>query len=345
MANYLVTGGSGFLGTLLVTKLLADGHRVTAIDLLETTLRHPQLNAVVGDIRDRTVLDAVYAGSKPDAVFHCAALLAHGSITADELMSHNAHGTRVLAEATADAGVGKLVYLSSNCLWGHGFDKPVTETEEPAPCEPYGVSKLEGERILAGFGNRFETVTIRCPTIIDEGRLGLLAILFEFIADNNRVIMVGKGQNRYQFIYAADLIDAMIRAASCQGSHTFGIGSDTVPTMAGAFQHVIDGAKSRSKLLPLPRVPMILTMKIAHHLRISPLGPYHYRMIASSFVFDTTAIKRMLGWQPTLTNGEMLLKAYRYYNANRIEIAARKDVSAHRQATKMGVIRVLKWLS
>ena len=345
MAHYLVTGGSGFLGTLLVAKLLEDGHAVTSIDLLPAVLTHPQLAAVVGDIRDRAALDAVYAQTAFDAVFHCAALLAHGSITAAELMSHNADGTRVLAKAAADAGVAKLVYLSSNCLWGHGFGHAVTEAEVPAPCEPYGVSKLEGERILAGFGNRFETVTIRCPTIIDEGRLGLLAILFEFIADGNRVTVVGKGDNRYQFIYAADLIDAMRRAAHCQGSHTFGIGSDNVPTMAGCFQQVIDGAGSTSKLLRLPKAPMIWAMKLAHVLRISPLGPYHYRMIASSFVFDTSAIKRVLGWQPTLTNGEMMLKAYRYYQTNRAEIAARKDVSAHRQATRMGVIRVLKALS
>ena len=345
MAHYLVTGGSGFLGTLLVAKLLEDGHAVTSIDLLPAAQTHPRLHAVVGDIRDRAALDAVYAQGAFDAVFHCAALLAHGSITAAELMSHNADGTRVLAEATADAGVAKLVYLSSNCLWGHGFDHAVTEAEMPAPCEPYGVSKLEGERILAGFGNRFETVTIRCPTIIDEGRLGLLAILFEFIADGNRVALVGKGDNRYQFIYAADLIDAMRKAARCAGSHTFGIGSDNVPTMAGCFQQVIDGAGSPSKLLPMPKAPMIWAMKLAHVLHISPLGPYHYRMIASSFVFDTGAIKRVLGWQPTLTNGEMMLKTYRYYQTNRAEIAARKDVSAHRQATRMGVIRVLKALS
>ena len=345
MTHYLVTGGSGFVGTLLVSRLLDAGHLVTSIDLLPCTLAHPRLTAVIGDIRDRTALDAIYAAARPEATFHCAALLAHGSIGAAELMSHNAYGTEVLAEATAAAGVSKLVYLSSNCLWGHGFERPVTEADTPAPCEPYGVSKLEGERILARFADRFETVAIRCPTIIDEGRLGLLAILFEFIADNNRVVMVGRGANRYQFVYAADLLDAMLRAAQCQGSHVFGIGSDDVPTMAECFQHVIDNAGSRSRLLPLPQAPMIWAMKLAHVLRISPLGPYHYRMIASSFVFDTSAIKSVLGWRPTLSNGEMMLKAYRYYRTNRAEIAARKGVSAHRQATRMGVIRVLKWLS
>ena len=345
MSNYLVTGGAGFVGSLLVSKLLNEGHEVASIDLLESSISHPRLTNVVGDIRDRECLDRVFAAGDFDAVFHCAALLAHGSITEDELMSHNAHGTQVLAEATAASGVPKLVYLSSNCLWGHGFDRPVREDDTPEPCEPYGVSKWEGEKILARFGNSFDSVSIRCPTIIDEGRLGLLAILFEFIGDDNRIPIVGSGDNRYQFIYAQDLLDAMVRASEAEGTHVFGIGSDAVPTMAGAFQHVIDGSDSKSKLLRLPKWPMITAMKIAHLLRISPLGPYHYRMIASSFVFDTSAIKRELGWAPTLTNGEMLLKAYRYWHRNRAEIAARKDVSAHKQATKMGVIRVLKALT
>lgn len=345
MSSYLVTGGSGFVGSLLVTRLLDLGHHVTSIDLLPSDIEHPRFHAVVGDIRNADTLQAIFARGQCDAVFHCAALLAHGSITEAELMSHNAHGTEVLAQATADANVRKLVYLSSNCLWGHGFERPVTEQDEPAPCEPYGQSKLEGERILARYANRFESVSIRCPTIIDEGRLGLLAILFEFISDDNRIPIVGKGDNRYQFIYAADLLDAMLLAAECDGTHIFGIGSDDVPTMAGAFQAVIDGSESKSRLLRLPKAPMVLSMKIAHLLRISPLGPYHYRMIASSFVFDTSAIKRTLGWKPTLTNGQMLLKAYRYYHAHRAEIAARKNVSAHKQATKMGVIRVLKWLT
>lgn len=344
MSNYLVTGGSGFVGTLLVQKLLDAGHTVVSIDLLPGNVTHGSLTSVEGDIRDRATLDAIYADFTPDAVFHCAALLAHGTITEAELMSHNAHGTEVLADATAAAGVRKLVYLSSNCLWGTGFDRPVRDDDVPEPCEPYGVSKWEGEKILARFTNRFETVAIRCPTIIDEGRLGLLAILFEFMSDGNRIPIVGSGANRYQFIYAQDLLDAMVRAAHCEGSHVFGIGSDAVPTMAGAFQHVIDGSNSRSRLLRLPQWPMIAAMKLAHVLRVSPLGPYHYRMIASSFVFDTTTCKRVLGWQPTLTNGEMLLKAYRYYHANRFEIETRENVSAHRQAAKMGVIRVLKWL-
>jgi hypothetical protein len=86
-------------------------------------------------------------------------------------------------------------------------------------------------------------------------------------------------------------------------------------------------------------------MKLAHKFGISPLGPYHYRMIAESFVFDTSRIKRELHWQPTLTNEQMMLRAFEYYRDNRRAIHERTEVSAHSKAAPMGIIRVLKWLS
>ncbi len=95
----------------------------------------------------------------------------------------------------------------------------------------------------------------------------------------------------------------------------------------------------------LPKAPTIAAMQLAHKLNLSPLGPYHYRMIAESFVFDTTRIRTELGWTPTLTNEEMMVRAYKYYSDNRNEIHARTDVSAHSRPTSMGIIRMLKWLS
>ena len=345
MASVLVTGGSGFLGSLLVAKLLDDGNTVTSVDLLPSEARHPRLLAEIGDIRDGEAMRALMARARPEVVFHCAAQLAHGDIDDAMLWSHNVEGTATLATAMAASGVDKIVYLSSNCLWGHGFDRPVGEDEPPAPVETYGRTKWEGEKILLDPARGLRATVIRCPTIIDEGRLGLLAILFEFIAENRRVWTVGAGDNRYQFIHAADLIDAMLKAWHAPTGGVYGIGSDDVTTMRETFAHVIAGSGSRARLAALPKAPTLLAMRLAHLLRISPLGPYHYRMIASDFVFDTTRIKAELGWRPTVTNGEMLLKAYRYYFAHRAEIAARKAVSAHRQSARMGVIRVLKWLS
>ena len=96
----------------------------------------------------------------------------------------------------------------------------------------------------------------------------------------------------------------------------------------------------------MPRSLVIPSLKLAYFLKVSPLGPYQYKMIAENFVFDTSKIKRELKWQPTLTNEQMLLKAYDYYHEHRKDIENRGDeVSAHKQATKMGVLRLVKWLS
>ncbi|MGC1305429.1 MAG: NAD(P)-dependent oxidoreductase [Caulobacteraceae bacterium] len=345
MSTFLVTGGAGFLGSLLIQRLLRDGHQVTNIDRVASAIQHHRMRSVVGDIRDRGLLDNLLSDTDHQAVFHCAALLAHGSYDKEDLWSSNVEGTRTLAEAVAAAGVRNVVYLSSNCLWGTSFSRPVRETDAPAPVELYGVSKWEGEKILSSYADRFTTATIRCPTIIDEGRLGLLSILFEFISEGRRVWVVGDGSNHYQFIYAGDLIEAMIAAVGLERPQIFGIGSDQVLSMRKTYEYVIANSGSRSKVGSLPQGPTIAAMKAAHLLRLSPLGPYHYRMIASDFMFDTSKIKAVLGWRPTLSNHEMLLRAFRYYKANRAEIYSRSSASAHHTPASPGVIRLLKWVS
>jgi UDP-glucose 4-epimerase len=188
-------------------------------------------------------------------------------------------------------------------------------------------------------------VILRCPTIIDSGRLGLLAILFEFIEDGKKVWVVGDGTSRYQFIYAQDLATACLQCLSYGESNLFHIGSSNVPTMRAMYESVIAAAGSRSRVASLPRGPAVAVMKLAHKLNLSPLGPYHYRMIAESFVFDTSRIRAELGWSPTLANEEMMLRAFTFYREHRRAIHARTDVSAHSKAAPMGVIRLLKWLS
>jgi UDP-glucose 4-epimerase len=115
--------------------------------------------------------------------------------------------------------------------------------------------------------------------------------------------------------------------------------------MRDIYQYVIEKAGSGSRVMSLPKGPTLLAMRLAYLAKISPLGPYHYKMIAEDFSFDTSAIKRELVWAPTVSNHEMLYKAYRYYFQHRAEIQARTNVSAHRSASQLGVINVLKWLS
>jgi UDP-glucose 4-epimerase len=343
--NVLITGGAGFFGELLKNKLLSDGVACVSIDLEKDRTSHPGLTSVQGDIRDTDLMARVFSQDRFDAVFHCAAILAHSVKDKKYLWSCNVDGTRTVAELAGKHGVPKIVFTSSNCLWGKGFGRPVTEDDPPDPVEIYGRSKWEGEKILAGFTDALDVVTIRCPTIMDEGRLGLLAILFEFIDEGRKVWVVGGGRNKYQFIYAGDLIDACVKAVAYSGSGTFNIGSDDVKSFREVYNYVIDRAGNTARVASLPTGPTIALMKLAYALKLSPLGPYQYKMIAEDFIFDTSKIKRELGWKPTLTNEEMLYKAYLYYHEHRADIQSRTGVSAHKQAARMQIIKLLKWLS
>ena len=346
MQNILITGGAGFFGGILKRKMLASGYRCISFDLVHDEDAHDNLVSVQGDLRDYALVEKVFSKYQITAVQHCAAMLAHGLIVDQkEVWNCNVEATRNVAEACKRHKVKNLVFTSTNCLWASNLGHAIAEDEPPSPIEVYGRAKLESEKVLREYAGDLNTVIIRCPTIIDSGRLGLLAILFEFIDDNKTVWLVGAGANRYQFIFADDLAQACMQAMTLGRSETFHIGSDHVESLREVFEAVIRAAVSKSKVRSVPKGPAIFAMKLAHHLHISPLGPYHYKMIAEDFIFDTGKIKRELGWQPTLKNSEMLVRAYQYYSAHRKEIEKRSDVSAHSKPAAMGVIRLLKWLS
>ncbi len=158
-----------------------------------------------------------FAEHRFDAVFHIAAMLAHGHLDRKLLWTSNVDGTGVIARCALQAGVEKLVFTSTNCLWASNLGHPVREDDPPAPIEIYGESKLAAETLLQLSADGLKVVTLRCPTIIDSGRLGLLAILFEFIRESKTVWVVGSGGNRYQFIYAGDLAQACVQGAGLPG--------------------------------------------------------------------------------------------------------------------------------
>lgn len=341
----LITGGAGFFGGILTQHLLNAGHECVSLDREVNPSRHPRLISIRGDICDEQLLNQIFSTHAFDAIMHCAALLAHDVKDQRDLWRSNVDGTRTIAEFAKRFHVPRVIFISSNCLWGTGMHRPITEEEPPAPIEIYGQSKWAAEQVLQEYRNDFHVIIFRSPTIIDAGRLGLLAILFEFIHDGKKIWVVGSGENRYQFIAAEDLAAACQRALSYHASDIFHVGSDAVRPLREVYEYVITHAQTGARIAHLPRWPAIAVLRAAHALRLSPLGPYHYRMIAESFIFDTTKIQRELHWKPTLTNEEMLLRGYRYYCQHRDDIAQKKDGAAHTRAAPMGIIRLIKFFS
>ncbi len=343
MACYLITGGAGFFGSILKKHFLSLGAKCVSIDLEPDDFIDENFTSYQGDINDNSLMDEIFSTHKFDAIFHCAALLAHVKKDLKKLWHANVDGTENVCKYALKNNIDKIVFISSNCLWAKNFDTNVTEQEKPSPVEIYGKSKLEAEKILLSYKDKINSIIFRSPTIMDEGRLGLLGILFEFIDEDRKLPMVGDGKNKYQFIYAKDLAKAFELSLKANYSDVFNIGSDDVKTFNEVYEYVIKHSGSKSRLLHFPKLPMIWAMKVCFWLSLSPLGPYQYKMIASSFVFDTQKIKQKLGFKPTLKNEEMLLRAYEFYHKNKEEILKRKDVSAHNSVAKMGIIKLLKW--
>ena len=330
------------MGSLLKEELLARGDKVVSVDLRKDDCRNPGFTGVRGDIRDEKQLAKLGERYRFSAVFHLAAEMPHAVKNKRDFWRTNVNGTLNVCEMAKNCGTKRVIFTSSNCIYGQSFDRPVRESDCPNPCEIYGRSKAEGEKILARHYKHFKSLIFRCPPVIDEGRAGNIAILFDFIRENRKLWLVGKGDNRYQLLYAKDLIDAMLRSLHYGKSNTFGIGSDRVPTLRETYEYLIEKAASSGRPACFPAVVIRPAMRAAKSLGLSPLGVYFQNMIDKDFAFDTARLKKELGWHPTLNNSEMLYKSYAYYVSHIDRI---KTGGANNTKAKMGILRLLKWLS
>jgi UDP-glucose 4-epimerase len=343
----LLTGGTGFFGSVLKAHLQTSGHEYVNLDRLADPADEAAGRMALVDLRDAAEVEAAFQKFGPfNAVCHVAAELAHEARDKKAVWDSNVDGTRHVAEACRRHGVKKLIFTSTNCLWGKPLNRPVVEDDPPNPVEVYGRSKLEAERLLAEYRCDIDVVVFRSPTIIAPGRVGLLGILFDFIAEGRRLPVVGRKDKPYQFISADDYSAAIIKALGFKRSDTFHVGSHHATSLENSYRYVIEHAHSKSQIYHLPEFPTLLLMRLFHLLKISPLGPYQYNMIAEEFVFDTSHVETTLDWHPTRNNGEILFEAYDYYVKHKKQLEdTAGSLSAHRRKSHMGVIRILKWIS
>ena len=218
----LITGGAGFLGTHLTEYLFGKGeYEIVILDKLEESLSSKYKDLIThfqGDIMSKHDVSKVFKDHGPfPIIFHLASAMPNKAVTNNVLWETNVLGTRNMIEEAVKNKTDSFVFTSSNVAYGIPKVLPVTERTSLHPLEIYGRSKEQAEKELENFKENINIQIFRCPVITGTGRLGLQAILYEFISENKNVYVLGNGSNKYQFIDAMDACIALEKASNSKG--------------------------------------------------------------------------------------------------------------------------------
>jgi nucleoside-diphosphate-sugar epimerase len=278
-----------------------------------------------------------------DVVFHNVAQV---PLARDRALfrSVNVVGTANLLVAARDAKVTKVVHTSSSAVFGIPASNPVTEDTPPRPLEDYGRAKLEAEQLCReAVAAGLDVTIVRPRTILGHGRLGIMAILFEFVADGAPVFVLNRGDNRYQFVHASDLADACLRAGDRAGAAVYNVGATEFGTMRETLQALVDHAGTGSRVRSLPIGPTRAAMQSLAGLGLAPFAPYHWMLYGESLWFDVTRARSELGWEPKHSNASMVVESYEWFLAHRAQLASATG-SEHQSPARLGLLRALKRL-
>ncbi len=343
---WAISGGAGFLGLHLARRLLAEGHDVRSLDLLE--LNDPRLEGSVreirGDIRDESAARELVDGARI-LVHAAAALPIRGS--REEIRSVNVDGTLTLLSAAAEAGVRRVVFVSSTAVYGVPDKHPIEEDDPLHGVGHYGESKIEAEDVCRAFMLRgLDCVIVRPKTFIGPERLGVFEILFDWIREGRRIYTLGDGSNRYQLLAVEDLVDAIVRSASKRAAagETVNVGAKEFGTVRSDLQELIDHAGSTSRLTPIPVRPAEIALRALELARVSPLVEWHYKTAHRDSFVDISKAERILGWTPRLSNAQALIETYDWYIDHRGEVAGAAGTT-HRVPWNQQALGLLKKVS
>jgi UDP-glucose 4-epimerase len=221
MKSYLVTGGCGFIGVNLISRLIARGAHVRVLDNLSLGKREDLaslgVELQVGDIRDRATV--VRACQGMDVAVHLAAHTRVVESLSDPELNFeiNAIGTMNVLSACRDAAVKKMIFASTGGAILGEQQPPVHEGMVPRPVSPYGASKLAGEAYCSAFfgSYRLNTVALRFSNVygpFSYRKGSVVAQFFRNLMQKQPIVIYGDGEQTRDFLYVADLVDAILLA-------------------------------------------------------------------------------------------------------------------------------------
>jgi UDP-glucose 4-epimerase len=257
----LVTGGSGFIGSHLVDRLLGEGHSVDVLDDLSTgslanladaRALHRELRFHQVDVRDATATELI-SRRRPDVVFHLAAQASVVASLADAGFDSevNVVGSVRVIEGALRAGATKIVYAASGgTLYGESR-RPADESHPYRPLSPYGVSKKVVIDYLVAYRERcgleftaLALANVYGPRQSSEGEAGVIARFAAELVSGVQSTIDGDGNQVRDFVYVDDVADAFVRAASKGGGLVCNIGTGKGTTIKRLYTLMAQAAGS-----------------------------------------------------------------------------------------------------
>lgn len=313
----LVTGGAGYIGSVITSRLLARGHEVTVFDDLSRGHRSAVPRFVEfeqGDVRDAAAVTAAILLGRCEAVVHMAALteIAESVAHPQRYFDVNLHGTETVLEAALAGGVRRIVFSSTAAVYGTPSSSPIDEDASLRPTNPYGESKLGGEKLLAAAsGDRLAVASLRYFNAAGaDGDYGedhdpeshLIPLALKAARDRRPLSVFGTdyptedGTCVRDYVHVADLADAHVAAL------------EGLPETAGTFNLGTGAGNSVNEVLAT--VEAVTGMPLAR--APAERRPGDPPMLVAS----CERAAEGLGWQPRHTLADCVADAWEWMRAH-----------------------------
>lgn len=230
----LITGGSGFIGSHLINRLIDEQVNVVVLDhstSLENHFHHNIVKFYHIDITDPNIAK-IFDEERPEIVFHLAAQVSVANSMKDPAIDANINilGTINVLQNAVKYKVKKFIFASSAAVYGTPKYLPVDEHHPLSPTSFYGLSKVIGEKYIQLYGELFHLdycilrfSNVYGPGQTTDGEAGVISIFLQRLKDNLPLIIYGDGTQTRDFIFVKDVADACLSAMTLPGSHIINI--------------------------------------------------------------------------------------------------------------------------
>ncbi|SNX74290.1 dTDP-glucose 4,6-dehydratase [Cereibacter ovatus] len=322
----LVTGGAGFIGSAVVRRAIADGHRIVNVDCLTYAACLANVESVAGspnyafeqaDIRDAAAMARIFAAHAPDAVMHLAAE-SHVDRSIDgpgAFIDTNVRGTYVLLEAARSHWLGqgrpagfRFHHISTDEVYGSlGATGQFTEDTPYAPNSPYSASKAASDHLVRAWGETYGLPYVLTNCSNNYGPFHfpekLIPVVILKALAGAPIPVYGRGENVRDWLYVEDHADALLTVLARGANHrSYNIGGENEARNIDLVEKlcaILD--RKRPKARPYADQITFVADRPGHDLR---------------YAIDPSRIRSELGWRPSVTLDQGLERTVDWYLEN-----------------------------